>query len=68
MEDIMEKNTFFQKKKKKKFQPALFSPLGRSTGNNFLFKSGLRVLPEHKRKGNVYVLSLGLFKSMFSSE
>ena len=30
--------------KKKKFQSALFSQLGRWTGNNFLFKGGLRVI------------------------
>ena len=31
----------FENMKKKKFQSALFSPLGRRTGNNFLFKGGL---------------------------
>ena len=35
-----------EKKKKKflKFQSALFSPPGRWTGNNYLFKGGLRPL------------------------
>ena len=36
-----QKRKFEENLKKKKFQSALFSPLGRWTGNNFLFKGGL---------------------------
>ena len=42
-EDIRGKKLFFLKKHEK-FQSALFSPVGRSTGNNFLFKGGLMIL------------------------
>ena len=34
-----------KKKEKKKFQSALISPLGRWTGNTFLFKGGLSCSP-----------------------
>ena len=34
---------FFENMIKKKFQSALFRPLGRWAGNNFLFKGGLLV-------------------------
>ena len=34
-------DNFFFKKQEKKFQSALFSPRGRWTGNNLLFKGGL---------------------------
>ena len=37
-----EKNFFQKKKRKKKFQSALLRPVAQWTGNNFLFKGGLR--------------------------
>ena len=44
------KKTFFSKNMKKKFQSALLYPLGRSTGNNFLFKGGLKSLRPSSNK------------------
>ena len=40
----LRKKKLFKKIMKKKFQSALFSPLGQWTGNNFSFKVGLRLL------------------------
>ena len=50
---------FFSKNKEKKFQSALFSPLGRWTGNNFLFKVGLDTPnpPPFKKKKKQYRLA-----------
>ena len=41
----------------KKFQSALFSPLGRWTGNNFLFKGGLINCGTYQTSGNVLCLT-----------
>ena len=54
MYEKLEESKLFSKIMKKKFQLALFSPLGRWTENTFLFKGGL-IDALHEKEVNIRV-------------